>query len=56
MCRFNFPMCDPETGNTLPTCIKDCQDAYEKCGNDTEVCEDIRVYRNIGFNELSCFD
>ena len=54
-CRFNFPMCDPVTGTTIPVCLSDCENAFLNCGIDASDCTDDRVFRNIGDgSEPSC--
>ena len=47
-CRLNFPMCDEQTGSTIPVCLSDCENAFLNCGIDPGDCTDIRVFRNIG--------
>ena len=33
-CRYNFPSCDPVTGETDPICQTECQNFYTLCGMD----------------------
>ena len=54
-CRFNFPMCDSETGTTIPVCLNDCEASFVDCGIMPDDCVDTRVFRNIGDgSEPSC--
>ena len=46
-------MCDPETGNIEPTCIKDCEAAFKNCGNDEGDCADPRAFRNISEDDTA---
>ncbi len=55
MCRYNFPYCDPETGEVKPICIQDCYNAYVECGNALDSCNDPTVYNNVGQNDGTCF-
>ena len=33
-CRYNFPLCNPETGDTYPICQEECNQYFENCGMD----------------------
>ena len=46
-CRHNFPMCDEQTGTTIPVCLADCENAFINCGMEAGECTDDRVFRNI---------
>ena len=50
-CRYNFPSCDPETGEVFPVCITDCVDSFANCGNDEFDCTNERKYKNISLDE-----
>jgi len=40
MCRYNFNLCDPKTGEVFPPCMSDCDKAFSKCGVDSTRCQD----------------
>ena len=40
MCRYNFNVCDPETGEVYPPCMSDCDKAFGTCGVDSSKCSD----------------
>ena len=47
-CRYNFPMCDPESGEVEPVCITDCEDAFLNCGyEEAGDCSPDSGYRNL---------
>ena len=54
MCRYNFPLCDPITGEVFPVCLQDCYNAYENCGNAPDNCDNPLVYRNVGSESTAC--
>ena len=37
MCWINFPRCDPETGETLPTCRSACENFFITCGYESKL-------------------
>ena len=51
MCRYNFPYCDPDTGEVRPICLTDCYNAYVNCGNDSASCDDASVYNNLALDD-----
>ena len=53
-CRYNFPSCDPETGEVIPVCLTDCELAHSNCGNDPEECtKDRTPYRNLSEDDTA---
>ena len=48
---MSFPLCDSETGDTIPVCTKDCLNYHSNCGIG-EKCS--KVYETIDYVMASC--
>jgi hypothetical protein len=53
-CRLNFPLCDPDTGDTYPVCLSDCTNSHVFCGLDATGCSDGITFVNVAEDDNSC--
>ena len=52
-CRYNFPYCDPITGQSYPSCPDECTNFNTECGMDTSQCN-YKFYEYMDKNSPSC--
>jgi hypothetical protein len=52
-CRYNFPYCDSETGETFPSCPDECAYFHNECGLDSSTCN-AKFYEFMDADSPSC--